>query len=331
MRCAFSKVITAISFGFFRDLFVPHTVLYFIVYVFFQIQELLIKTSWKMSQTKLPRKAFSHVFLFLLLLSPVPAVGQFVLPFFYMPLKSLFPTSLGSDPKHFKVTSEHVRLEKVWTLQETYGKIMDALQRDGAYLVASGLFTASNLKDLDYSWSYTLSFNEADPSLSERSFIASRSAGFMQEQLLKNVSQKFAFDLNSVTSALGISVSDLWTSYDPAQWESLVHAMINESSSSFTKLLDLPSVSSLAELVGIPPAELLNANLSRFEALVFPFIPKKMIIDTKTTIYLINSSGITPGKSYNDIVIGDILEKHENITLTFGEFGILYNLTNEQS
>ena len=284
-----------------------------------------------MSQRKLPRKAISHVFLFLLLLSPVPAVGQFVLPFLYMPLKSLFPTFLGSDPKHFKVTSEHVRLKKGWTLQETYGKIMDTLLINGASLVQSGLITASDLKDLDYSWSYTLPFNEADPSLSERSFILLRTAGFMQEQLLKNVSQKFAFDLNSVTSALGINVSDLWTSYDPANWEALVHAMINQSSTSFTKLLDLPSVSSLADLVSISPAELLNANLSRFEVLVFPFIPKKIIIDTKTTLYLINSSGITPGNSYNEIVIGDILEKHEDITLSFGEFGILYNLAIEQS
>ena len=248
-----------------------------------------------------------------------------------MPLKSLFPTSLASDPKHFKVTSEHVRLNKGWTLKETYGKTMDTLGIEGASLVQSGLITASDLKDLDYSWSYTLPFNEADPSLSERSFILLRTAGFMQEQLLKNVSQKFAFDLNSVTSALGINVSDLWTSYDPANWEALVHAMINQSSTSFTKFLDLPSVTSLAYLVGISPAELLNTNLTRFEALVFPFIPKKAILDAKTTLFLINSLGVTPGRSYMDVAISDILKKHENITLSPGEFGILYNLTIEQS
>ena len=174
LRCAFSKVITATSLDFFNtDLF---RILYLtLLFVFSQIQELLIKTSWKMSQRKLPRKAISHVFLFLLLLSPVPAVGQFVLPFLYMPLKSLFPTSLASGPKHFKVTSEHVRLKKGWTLQETYGKIMDTLLINGASLVQSGLITASDLKDLDYSWSYTLPFNEADPSLSERSLGTLRS------------------------------------------------------------------------------------------------------------------------------------------------------------
>ena len=298
---------------------------------FLQIQELRVKVTSEMTSRKLQRKAISHVFLFLFLLSPVPAVGQFVLPFLYMPLKSLFPTSLGSDPKHFKVTSEHVRRNKGWTLQETYGKEMDTLQLDGGFLVGRRQFTASNLEDLDYSWSYTLPFNEADPSLSNDSFIFNRTAGYMQEQLLKNISQKFAFNLDSVTSTLRINVSDLWTSYDLANWETLVHAIIYESSTSFTKLLDLPSSSTLADLVGISPAELLNTDLSRFEALVFPFVPKKAILDAKTTLYLISSSGIPPGMSKNDIAISDFLEKHENMTLTFGEFGILYNLTNEQS
>ena len=84
-----------------------------ILYAFSQIQKLLVQTSLKMTQ--------SQVFLFALLFSPMLAVGQFVLPFLYMPLKSLFPTRLGSDPKDFKLTSEHVRIEKGWTVQETYG------------------------------------------------------------------------------------------------------------------------------------------------------------------------------------------------------------------
>ena len=334
MLFVFAPVRATFPFEVFDQLYV-HTAPFFIMYAlpfsFLQIQELRVKMTSEMTSRKLQRKAISHVFLFLLLLSPVPAVGQFVLPFLYMPLKSLFPDDFGSKAKHLKVTSEHVRLNKGWSLQETYGKNMDTLQTAGGSLVQSGRVTDSDLKDLNYSWSYTLPFNEADPSLSQDAFILVQTAGFMQEQLLKNVSQKFAFDLNSVTSTLGINVSDLWTSYDLANWESLVHAMINESSTSFTKLLDLPSVSSLAELVGILPAELLNANLSRFEALVFPFVPKKAILDSKATLYLINSSVIPPGMSNNDIVIGDILEKHENITMTLREFGILYKLTNEQS
>ena len=290
---------------------------------FLRFKKFFSQTSSKMTQ--------SQVFLLVLLFSPLLPVGQFVLHFLYMPLKSLFPNSLGSDPKHFKVTSEHVRAKYKWTPQQTYGTTMDTLRIEGISITASSLVTASDLIDLDYYWSCNLPFNEADPSLSDISFIPLRTAGYMQEQLLKTVSQKFAFDLNSVTSSLGINVSDLRTSYDPANWETLVHAMIYESFTSFTKLVDLTSVNSLADLVGTSPAELRNANLSRFEALVFPFIPKKAILDTKTTLLLITSSGITLGKSYMDIAISDILEKHENITLTSGELGILFNLTNEQS
>ena len=270
----------------------------------------------------------SQVFLFVLLSSPVPAAGQFVLPLLYMPLKSLFPTSLGSQPKQLKVTSEHVRTKNGWTLQHTYGQTTNNLLLAAFSLTLDPTF---NLTDLDYYWSYTIPFNEADPSLTSVQFVRGKTAAYVQEELLKIVGQKFYFQLNTVASVLGIQEADLWTSYNLTNWEILVHAMINESSASFTKLLDLPSVSSLADLVGMSPSQLLNANLSRFEALVFTFIPKKAILDTKTTLYLINSSGITPGKSYMDIAIGDILEKHENITLTLGEFGVLYNLTNEQS
>ena len=245
-----------------------------------------------------------------------------------MPLKSLFPTALGPRPKQVKVTSEHVRTKNGWTLQHTYGETTNNL-----LLAAFGLSRdrTFNLTDLDYYWSYTIPFNEADPSPSNDPVVGAKTAGYVQEELLKIVSQKFYFQLNTVASVLGIQEADLWTSYNLTNWEILVHAMINESSASFTKLLDLPSVSSLADLVGMSPSQLLNANLSRFEALVFSFIPKKAILDAKTTLYLINSSGITPGKSYMDIAVGDILEKHENITLTLGEFGVLYNLTNEQS
>ncbi|XP_015773216.1 PREDICTED: uncharacterized protein LOC107351442 isoform X1 [Acropora digitifera] len=288
-----------------------------------EIQELLVQTSSKMTQ--------SQVFLLVLLFSPLLAVGQFVLPFLYMPLKSLFPESLGSDPKHFKVTSEHVRIRTPLSLQQTYEETTNNLQRTAGFLIGDLDFSASNLTDLDYYWSYNISFNEADPSLSNVQFVRRKTAGYVQEQLLKIVSQKFSFQLNTVASVLSIQEADLWTSYNPAKWEILVHAMINESLTSFTKLLELPSVHSLADLVGTSSAELRKANLSRFEALVFPFIPKKAILDAKTTLFLINSLGVTPGRSYMDVAISDILEKHENITLTSGEFGILYNLTNEQS
>ena len=287
-----------------------------------------------MTLKTLPRKPVLEVVLFLLLFSPLPTVGQFVLPFLYMPLKSLFPDDLLSKPKHFKVTSEHVRIKKEWTLGETYGnygKIMENIVFDAYVMLFPSDVYASNLTDLDYSWSYYIFFTEAEPSLSNPESAIKKRAAYMQEKLLKIVSQKFRFDLNSVASALGIQVTDLWTSFDPANWTALVHVVIEESSSSFTRLLELPSVNYLAKLVGVSTAELLNANLSRFEDLVFPFIRKKAILDTNTTSHLINSSGIVPGRSHNDVLFWEILQQHENLTLSIAEFGILYNLTTEQA
>lgn len=284
-----------------------------------------------MTHKTLPRKPVFEVVLFLFLFSPVPTVGQFVLPFLYMPLKSLFPDAIASKPKHLKVTSEHVRIHEKWTLSQTYEKTMNRIQYLAGAVLGSFDIYASNLTDLDYSWSYNIFFTEAEPSLSNPQIVQAKTAEYMQEELLKIVSQKFRFDLNSVASTLGIQVTELWTSFDPANWTALVHAVIEESSSSFTRLLELPSVNYLAKLVDITTADLLNANLSRFEDLVFPFIRKKAILDTNTTSHLINASGIVPGRSHDDVAVWEILQKHENLTLSIAEFGILYNLTTEQA
>ena len=283
-----------------------------------------------MAHRTLPRKPVLEVVLFLSLFSPLPTVGQFVLPFLYMPLKSLFPDHFPSLPRYFKVTSEHVRIHEKWTLSRTYGETMADIGEGAVIMLVGSDVYASNLTDLNYSWSYNISFTEADVSLSSPQFVKARTAAFMQEELLKIVSQKFRFDLNSVASTLGIQVTDLWSSFDPKNWRALVHAVIEESSSSFTRLLELPSVNYLAKLVVVSTSELLNVNLSRFEDLVFPFIRKKAILDTNTTSHLINSSCIVPGRSYNDVSVWEILRQHENLTLSVAEFGILYNLTTEQ-
>ena len=285
-----------------------------------------------MTQGALPRKPVLEVVLILFLLSPLPTVsGQFVLPFLYMPLKSLLPEDIGAQPKHLKVTSEHVRIKKEWTFGQTYGETMDDLREAAVIMLVGSDVYASNLTDLDYSWSYNISFTEADLSLSSPQFFRGRTAAYMQGELLKIVSHKFRFDLNSVASTLGIQKAELWTSFEPANWTALVHAVIEESSSSFTRLLKLPSVNYLAKLVDISTSDLLNTNLSRFEDLVFPFIRKKAILDTNTTSHLINSSGIVPGRSHNDVLVWEILQQHENLTLSIAEFGILYNLTTEQA
>ena len=250
-------------------------------------------------------------------------MGQFVLPFLYMPLKPLFSGDFGDKPKYLKVTSEHVRTSNVWSLAVTYSQTMQNIKNQAAFFLIPSSVTAADLADLDYYWSYTIPFDAVNANLSNPDFVRWEKAEYMQDELLKFVSQKFVFDINKVATTLGIPYANLSSSYDPANWDAVVHAMISESSSAFTRLLELSSVDSLSKLVDVQPQDLLNANLSRFEDLVFRFIPKKAILDTNTTSYLINSSGI--------MTVAKILQQHENITLSFKEFGILYNLTNEQA
>ena len=247
-------------------------------------------------------------------------MGQYVLPFLYMPLNPLFSENFGDKPKYLKVTSEHVRTAKVWSLAVTYSQTMENIGNQAAiFLIPSGV-TAADLADIDYYWSYTIPFDAVNANLSTLAFVLPKKVEYMQEELLKFVSQKFLFDINKVATTLGIPSANLSSSYDPANWDAVVHAMISESSSAFTRLLELPSINSLAKLVDVQPQDLLNANLSRFEDLVFRFIPKKATLDANTTSYLINSSGIIFGDSYNDVTVAKILQQHENITLSIKEF-----------
>ena len=184
--------------------------------------------------------------------------------------------------------------------------------------------SVSLLVDLDYYWSYEIAHVNS-------SFVATfrdRTPAEFQNELLNYVANKFLFSITSVASALGIPVVNLSQSYEPANWSEVVRVMVAESSKSFSRHLELLSVSSLTGLV---EADLSTANLSRFEHLVFPFPSKKAILDTNITSYLINSSAIIPGESYNDVTVGKILQQHENITLPFKQFGILYNLTTDQA
>ena len=284
-----------------------------------------------MTQSKLTFRKMGVFFFFLLLIFPFPVIGQFVLPFLYMPLRPLFSKDMGGQPKYFKVTSQHVRTANGWSLAVTYSQTMENMKNEAVIFLVPSSVTVSSLTELDYYWSYTIPFSAMNGNLSDPAFVLSKKAEYMQEELLKFVSQKFVFDINDVASTLGIPSANLSSSYDPANWEAVVHAMISQSSSAFTRLLELPSVNSLAELVDVQLQNLINANLSRFEDLVFRFIPKKAILDVNITSYLINSSGIIPGGYYNDVTVAKILQQHGNITLSFKEFSILYNLTNEQA
>ena len=281
----------------------------------------------EMAKSTLTLKKMGDVFLFLLLISPIPVIGQFVLPFLYMPVKRLFPSDFGSALKYDKATSEHLRTLKGWSLEQTYSENMETISFE-TFRVLRRL-TVANLTDLDYYWSYTIPFDEMNSSLSDSDFAETRTPAEFQQELLAFISKKFVFSIDNVASNLGIPVANLSSSYDPSMWEAVVHAMVSDSSSVFFRLLEIPSVGSLAELV--ETQDLANANLSRFEHLLFPFLPKKAILDTNITSYLVNSSGIIPGEHYNDVTVAKILQQHVNLTLAFKQFGILYNLTTDQA
>ena len=257
-------------------------------------------------------------------------MGQFILPFLYMPLKSIFTGDFGPQAKYNKVTTHHVKTAKSWTLDFTYSENLNEIKIAVFSFVVDSSFTAADLENLDYYWSYSVPFNELDSNYSDHLIAATKTPADYQKELLTFVSHKFVFDLDKVASILGIPTINLSSSYDPANWETVVHAMVSESSSAFSRLLELPTVNALAELMDMEVPDFRNVNLSRFEEMVFPFLPKKAILDKNSTSSLINSSGILRGESYNDVTLAKILQHHEIISLSTREFGILYNLTREQ-
>ena len=264
--------------------------------------------------------------LFIVLVSPI--AGQFTLPFLYTPLKRLFKDDLANKPKHHKVTPEHVRIHKSWSLEKVYNEtmlvILDELSNFGFY---SSSFTAANLKDLNYQWSYEIPFGDINSSFIDQPKVLTPAD--YQKELLKFTSEKFHFTVNKIASKLGIPAINLSHSYDPGDWETVVHAMIEESTMAFIKMLQLPSLDSLAQLVHTETQGFLNVNLSTFEGLVFPFPPKKYIIDTNTTSMIFNSSGVTED-SYGDSTLTRVLTNAE-INLSLQQFAILYNKSDEQA
>ena len=284
-----------------------------------------------LSPEVITRKKMRGVWLFLLVITPIPVMGQFILPFLYMPLKRIFPGSFGPPEKYDKVTTHHVKTEKSWTLDFTYSENLNEIKIAVFSFAADSLFTAADLENLDYYWSYSVPFNELDSNYSDPLIAATKTPADYQKELLTFVSRKFVFDLDKVASILGIPTINLSSSYDPANWETVVHAMVGDCSSAFSKLLELPTVNALAELMDMEVQGFLNLNLSKFEEMVFPFLPKKAILDKNSTFSLIDSSGILPRESYNDVTLARILEHHENISLSTRKFGILYNLTREQA
>ena len=266
------------------------------------------------------------VLLFIDLVSPI--AGQFTLPFLYMPLKRLFPHSLGSSPKHEKATTEHVRILSGWSLEKAYSEnfefIFDQLAWIGFFYL---FFTEADLEDLNYQRTYEIPLNDINSSFVDQRNLLTPAD--YQQELLKFIGEKFHFTVDNVASRLGIPAINLSHSYDPGDWETVVHAMIKESSLAFIKKLQLPSLDSLAQLVQVETQGLLNVNLSTFDGLVLPFPLKKDILDRKTTSMILNSSGVTED-SYGNSTLTRVLANAE-IDLSLQQFAILYNKSDEQA
>ena len=277
-------------------------------------------------------KAFSKMMqlrgLLLLIVLVSPTTGQFSLPFLYMPLKRLFPDDLAGGAKYEKVTTEHTRILSGWSLEKAYSETMENIYNQ---LQASDFpklgFTDEDLVNLNYQWSYEIPSDNINSSFEAQRNVLTPAD--YQEELLKFTGEKFHFTVNKVASRLGIPATNLSNSYDPGDWETVVHAMIEESTPAFRKMLQLPSLDSLAQMVQKETQELLNVSLSTFEGLVFPFLHKKYILDTNKTSLIFNSSGVADD-SYADSTLTRALENAE-INLSLQQFAILYNKSDEQA
>lgn len=264
--------------------------------------------------------------LFMVLVTPV--AGQYTLPFLYMPIKTLLPNNLANQPKHLKITTEHVRDLNGWSFEKAYSENMQTILDALPAQFHPSSFTEEDLVDLNHQWSYTIPFEDINSSFSEQNVALLLKPSDFQQELLKFTGEKFLFAVNDVASRLGIPVLNLSHSYDPGDWETVVHAMISESALAFTERLQLPSVDSLAQLVQTETQELLNLNLSTFEGLVFSFPPKKANLDTNTTSTIFGSSGI-PEAQFGKSTLAKVLANDE-IKLSLHEFAILYNKSAEQ-
>ncbi len=187
--------------------------------------------------------------LFLVLLTP--AAGHYTLPFLYMPIKPLLPGKLATDPKHFKVTTEHIRSLSGWSFEKAYSENMQGILGGLPLHFYQSSFTAADLADLNYHWSYEIPFKDINSSFSEQNVALVLKPSDFQQELLKFTGEKFLFAVDNVASRLGIPVNNLSNSYDPGDWETVVHAMISESALAFAERFQLPSVDSLAQLVQI--------------------------------------------------------------------------------
>ena len=270
----------------------------------------------------------STALLFFVILMPTPISGEdFILPILYMPLKKLLPGVMPNVPADFdKVTAEHVREHEKWSNEEVYAKTIRYIGKRAIIWISidGGKLPGSNF---DSKWFYKIPFLEVNSTYSNESNMEIITPSDIQEKMLHLLSRRFIFDLNNVASHLNVPVANLSESYDPANWEAVVHAMVEESILTFISRLELGSVESLAKLVRLTVHDLKNSTLGAYESLVPPLYPKKLVLDHNTTSTIAAAPGITP-TSPEDTVVTKLVTEATNFTAD--DFGVLYNFTDEQ-
>ena len=246
-----------------------------------------------------------------------------------MPLRTLLPTLLPVGPaeQYDRVTSEHVREHEGWSLEEVYAKTLDTLKKEAVTWISvdDGLVPQ---RDFDTKWFYNISFGALNSSYSSEDFRITLTPSHLQEVLLDVVSQRFLVNLNKVASRLNVPVADLSKSYNPANWEAVVHAVVEESISVYVSRLELGSVESLAKLVKLTVSGLTNLTLPSYEGLVPPLYPKKSALDQNTTRNIVQAPGVAV-VSQEDIVVTKLVQEATGFMVE--DFAILYNFTDEQA
>ena len=269
-----------------------------------------------------------NLLLFFVILIPSQISGEdFILPILYMPLKTLLSTVIPNLPTDYdNVTAEHVRDHEKWSNEEVYAKTIEYIAKRAINWISieGGKLPGSNF---DSKWFYKIPFLEVNSTYSNESNMEIITPSVIQEKMLHLLSRRFIFDLNNVASRLNVPVANLSESYDPANWEAVVHAMVEESILTFISRLELGSVESLAKLIRLTVLDLKTSTLGTYESLVPPLYHKKLVLDHNTTGTIAVAPGITP-TSPEDTVVTKLVTEATNFTAD--DFGVLYNFTDEQ-
>ncbi|KAK3715489.1 hypothetical protein QZH41_002227 [Actinostola sp. cb2023] len=264
------------------------------------------------------------------------AIGnKIIIPILHMPIFNIQPFT-GSwenlNPQELikKFTASHlVELEPAtYNIDKLYVTHIRPIGNmlSGKYINIASPRAASTLSDINYYWSTTIPEIDIKGTELEGVKVQDHSFGEIQELMLINITNKMSIDLSKVALRLGLSVRNLSYSYDPAKWENVVHAMIEEGMQNYQVYLEIASVDKLASLFRLTAIQLKNSTIDDFVSLLPPILPKKVLMDTNITRDILVFLGLAANSS--EAILYNMAQRTTNLTVE--QFGVLYNLTKEQ-